>query len=140
MKEENKAAFVDLSLLEVARRIAFLWTQMSQVERRVYYDRAGKHVDKSLSAKIRMLTADATESMSGDEFPPSDRRFDTSPEPDDSPKNATSDSHDSDEGDFVIHRRGGRRTAPLKNDQSSNDPNSLPRRRAPRRRRVFGAP
>ena len=143
MKEENKATFAHLSFLEVARKIAFLWTQMSQSERRVYYERAGKHVDKSLSAKLRSLTTEDSEPKSGDELPSPKRKSVGSPEPGESPKRVNSDSHDSDEGDYIGFRRNARRGKPGKPERQTYEDmgeETAPRRRGARRRKIFGAP
>ena len=143
LKQRNNKLFDGLSVLEIARKIAFQWTQMSQIERRQYYEKAGKHVDKLMSAKIRGLANDDSESRSADENSQIRRKATSSNEQNNSPKRMNSDSHDSDEDEYVAPRRGGRRGRVARSERLSGEDSSelaSPRRRASRKKRIFGAP
>lgn len=141
--DDVKAKYADeikeLSPLEVSRKIAFLWTKMTQAERRRYYERAGKHVDKSLSAKIRVLPSTSSEIApeSGDPVR-APRQQSRPPEPKEPVKKPEQESNDSDEDEYVAPRRGGRRGKGRKvvdHDWDDFEDNK-PRRRGARRRKV----
>ena len=142
VKLKYSSEIKELSPLEVSRKIAFLWTKMSQSERRGYYERAGKRVDKSLSAKIRVLPSSSSDVSleKDDSVRAAPKQPNRGTDPKEANKKPRQDSNDSDEDEYVAPRRGVRRGKGRKTvDQDWEDfvEDNKPRRRGGRRRKVF---
>jgi hypothetical protein len=58
MRASNREAFQGLSNLEIARRIVVLWTNMHQLERKSYYERVGRRIDRVINSKLKSLVSD----------------------------------------------------------------------------------